>query len=300
MALPPPVLKPGRIPLPDGGTMVASVALGAGWRAFLAHPLAALLGLMPLAPIAALDLLKHLSGHALVTTVCTVAAFIFLGPATVGCWRHYLRLTDGARPSPTDWFAGYRFVFPTLIANILRMVAVSMAVVPAVLLLTVYLFVVGSGLVDGGPPSASDIAVFLLVATPAAAGIICIKCLTYPFEIFFADGRASRFTACLDAAVRLAWRNIRPIAWIFTIIGLVAIPLIALAFFAAPMLPQPAADTAISSEHPIAESLPNIRATEQALRLCVIPLLPWIFLTLAHAHRQALPSTSQTLKETHE
>lgn len=300
MAQPPPILKPDRIPLPEGATMVASVALRAGWGALYSHPIAALLGLLPLMPIAALGLLKGLAQQPLLTTACTLASFILLGPATVGCWRHYIRLIDGTRPSPSDWLAGYRFVLPTLMANILRTAAIVMAIVPTVLIMTVYLFVAGSGLVDGAPPSASDIAVFLLVATPAAAGIVCIKCLTYPFEILFADGRVSRFAQCLDAAIRLAWRNIKPIAWIFTVIGLVAIPLVALAYLAAPMLPQPSVPPAIAPDYPIHESLPAIHAMQQALKLSMVPILPWIFLTLAHAHRQALPITSQIPKETQE
>lgn len=299
MASPPPLLRPDRLPLPDGATMVASVALGAGRRTLLARPIAALTGLLPLLPIAAIDVLKGRAPQPLLSTACALIGYVLLGPALVGCWRHYLRLVDGARPSPADWMAGYRFLLPTLLANILRSAAVAIAIVPAVLLLAVYLVVTGSGLIDGGAPSVSDIAAFLLLATPAAAGIICVKCLTYPIEILFADGRAARFGQCLDGAVRLAWRNIRPIAWIFTAFGLVAIPLMALAFWVAPMLPQPPLDPAALADHPLADSLPALHRVERALKLSVIPLLPWIFLALAHAHRQVLPAAPQHPKETH-
>ncbi len=288
----PPRLIAGRVPLPDGTTMAAPAALRAGLRSLVSRPIAALLGLAPMAPIAAIALVKGLAHQPLLHTLGFLATSVLIGPATIGCWRHYLRVADGARPSTADWFAGYRFTAIALVANALRFAAFVIAVAPAVLILTVYLFVSGSPITEGGPPAPADVVAFLLIGTPAALGIIAIKCLTYAFEILLADGKTTRLIHGLDAAIRLAWRNIRPIAGIFGTIGLVAIPLVALAYVAVPLLPQATAAPTLPPDHPFAASLPNAAAIDYALKISCLPLLPWIFLTLAHAHRQALPADS--------
>lgn len=286
----PPRLNAGPVPLPDGITMAAPAALRAGLRSLVSRPIAALLGLAPMAPIAAIALVDGLARQPTLHTLGFLATSVLIGPATIGCWRHYLRVADGTRPSPADWFAGYRFTAIALVANALRFAAFVIAIVPAVLILTVYLFVSGSPVTEGGPPAPADVVAFLLIGTPAALGIIAIKCLTYAFEILLADGKTTRLIHGLDAAIRIAWRNIRPIAGIFGTIGLVAIPLVALAYVAIPLLPLTTAAPTLPPDHPFAASLPNAAAIDQALKISCIPLLPWIFLTLAHAHRQALPA----------
>lgn len=293
MPQPPPVLCPPLNRMATGPTMQAATALRAGGRSLLAHPAAAILGLVPLVPLAAISILKTAFPHPAFSVACSCANFLLLGPAIIGCWRHYLVLIDGSQPAPSDWLMGLPFFLPTLFANILRTLAVAMLAIPTVLILTIYLLLSASNLTKTGAPSPRDFVVFMVVASPAAIGIVGIKCLTYPFEILLADGRASRLGPCLNAAIHLAWRNMKPIAWIFTTIGLVAILLFALAYLATPLLHYPSPSSNFAPAGPLADSLPAIQAIGQAAQLSIIPILPWIFLTLTHAHRQAMPAAAR-------
>jgi len=273
--------------------MSAANALRAGCRSLATRPIAAFAGLLPLAPLVLISTLGTLISHTAFATACSCANFILLGPAMIGSWRHYLVLVDGPRPSPRDWLAGLPFVLHTLAVNILRIVAMLIVIVPTVLALTIYLMLSGSGLGTGGDPSPMDLVAFVLLATPAAAAVVCVKCLTYPFEILLADGRSLRLWPSLDASIRLAWRNIRPIAWLFTAIGLTAIPLFALAYLALPLMPHSPVSSNMVAGGPLAESMSRLQTFGQAAKISLTPLLPWIFLTLAHAHRQVMPASER-------
>lgn len=273
--------------------MSAADALRAGCRSLATRPIAAFAGLLPLTPLALIPALGTLISHPAFATACSCANFILLGPAMIGSWRHYLVLVDGPRPSPRDWFAGLPFVLHTLAVNILRIVATLTVIVPTVLAVTIYFMLSGSGLSTGGDPSPMDLAVFVLLTTPAAAAVVSVKCLTYPFEILLADGRSGGLWPSLDASIRLAWSNIRPIAWIFTTIALAAIPLFALACFALPHLPHGAVTSNIVARGPLADSMSRLQAFGQAAKISLMPMLPWIFLVLAHAHRQVMPASER-------
>lgn len=287
MPQPPPILDRPRPQRFVVGAMRAKKALGDGWRSLAIHPLAAYAGLLPLAPIAVLSALRAFFPQPLFATACSCASFLFLGPAMIGSWRHYLVLIDGSRPSPRDWLAGYPFLASTVAVNILRILAVLIVVVPTVLAATAYLVLAGAGI---GRTSPLDFVVFVALTTPAAVAVVSVKCLTYPFEILLADGRSKGFWRSLDQAVRLAWSNIKPIAWIFTSIGLVAIPLFVLAYFAVPFLPHNTVSSPAISNSPFSESLTRLQTLAQATKIALVPLMPWIFLSLTHAHRQAMPA----------
>ncbi len=232
----PPVLGAGAA-IDPAARLDAARAMGTAWRQFLRHLPAAYMGLgawlfllLALAGLlAGLEwALEPVAGKGVAKGVSVVGELLvnlFLsGPLVVGLYKFLLNVLDDAAPSAPDLMDGFRIPLPAVLSQWIKGLLFFVVMIVWLVLAAAGCWgIVQRVSTVGTMPEGADWVVLGAWAVVGATLFIVVGTLLWYVEFLIADRVRTNVIQAVEESIRMAARNIPQLAWLFTVLSLVAL-----------------------------------------------------------------------------
>ncbi|MDX2226373.1 MAG: hypothetical protein SFY92_04655 [Verrucomicrobiae bacterium] len=196
-----------------------SKALAEGWKCFSGRPGLAIGSLFLMWLLMIPSVLPFGIGF--------VYSTLFMSAVMIGYWKLSLNLVDGSHACAGDILYGFKNrINNSILASVIRFAISLILVIPLVVVAVI--LVVAIIAIEGSNTSPEDISlgwwalVGLVIVLFATVYVIVMTFLLY-LEALLADGAVPDAFGATKSTCRMVFKNIKPLAWYFTVVSLLMI-----------------------------------------------------------------------------